>query len=349
MISGMTGLGAALDALPKVELHCHVEGAMRPGTLVELAQGNSIQLPMSDPAELYRYDSLDGFLRVFWLVQSTLVRREDWARLAYESIIDGARHGLVHRESFFTPARHLANGQDLAAIVAGLDEGLAAAEAETGVSCLLIADMDRAFGPNAGFELVDLLAGLRRSGAKGIERVIGVGMDSTEFGIDPTSYLPAYQLAAAAGFRLTAHQGENSPASAIAACIDVLGVERIDHGLSIMEDPGVVARVADAGVPLTVCPTSNILIANAFPRLEDHVYPQMRAAGLLATVNTDDPALIDLDLGAEYCAVADAFGYGWDDMVEIALDGVEACWLDDTAKSALRQQIASSPAPNHMD
>ena len=125
--------------------------------------GTASSCPTADPTELYRYDSLDGFLRVFWLVQSTLMTRDDWARLAYESVIDGAVHGLVHRESFFTPARHLAGGQDLADIVAGLDEGFAAAEAETGVTCRLIADMDRAFGPAAGLELVERLAELRRS------------------------------------------------------------------------------------------------------------------------------------------------------------------------------------------
>lgn len=342
MISAMTALGSALDTLPKVELHCHIEGAMRPETLVDLARSNSVSLPTSDPIELYRYDSLDGFLRVFWLVQSTLAGREDWARLAYESLIDGAAHGVVHREAFFTPARHLANGQDLADIVAGLDEGLAAAEAETGATCLLIADMDRAFGPAAGLELVELLAGLRRSAAPGSERVIGVGMDSTEQGIDPVSYLPAYQAARAAGFRLTAHQGENSSASAIAACIDTLGVERIDHGLPVTEDAELVARMADARIPLTVCPTSNVRIANSYARLEDHVYPQMRSAGLLATVNTDDPALIELDLGTEYGMVADAFVWGWEEMVQISLDGVEACWLDDTDKAALRRRITSA-------
>jgi len=330
------------DALPKVELHCHLEGTMRPATVVELARRNDVPLPVAEPSELYRYDSLDGFLRVFWLVQSTLVRPEDWSRLAYESVVDGARHGVVYREAFFTPARHLADGQDLASIVAGLDEGLSAAEAETGARCFLIADMDRAFGPAAGLELVERLAALRRSGARGIERVLGIGMDSTELGIDPASYLPAYQAARAAGFRLTAHQGENSPASAIATCVDVLGVERIDHGLSVIEDPELVRRLADTRIPLTVCPTSNILIANAFPRLEDHSYPQLRAAGLLATVNTDDPALIDLDLAAEYDAVAAAFGYSWQDMVGISLDALEASWLDPEQKTRLRKHITST-------
>lgn len=345
MTAALTALGAALDALPKVELHCHIEGTMRPQTVIDLARAGSVPLPTADPVELYRYDSLDGFLRVFWLVQSTLGGREGWARLAYESVVDGAEHGVVHREAFFTPARHLAGGQDLADIVAGLDEGIAAAEAETGSTCLLIADIDRAFGPDAGLELVELLAGLRKVAARGIERVIGVGMDSTERGIDPVSFLPAYRSARAAGFRLTAHQGENSPASAIAAAVETLGVERIDHGLPVLDDPELVARMVGERIPLTVCPTSNIVIAHAFPRLEDHVYPQMRDAGLLATVNTDDPALIGLDLGAEYGYVAEAFGWGWQQMVEISLDGVEACWLDDTGKAALRQRVGSAVPP----
>jgi adenosine deaminase len=335
----MAMLAAALQRLPKVELHCHLEGTMSSGTLVDLARRNGVPLPTADPADLFRYDSLDGFLRVFWLAQSTLAGREDWTRLAYESLVEGAAHGVVHRECFFTPARHLDGGQLLGDIVAGLDEGLTAAEAETGARCLLIADMDRAFGPSAGLGLVEQLVRLRKAGAPGIERVIGIGMDSTELGIDPVSFRPAYDAARAAGFRLTAHQGENSPASAIAACLDQLGVERIDHGLSIMEDPDLVLRVADARVPLTVCPTSNILIANAFERLEEHSYPQMRAAGLLATLNTDDPAFIDLDLGQEYRAVAEAFGWGWPEMVTIALDGVDACWLDADDKAALRRRV----------
>jgi adenosine deaminase len=340
----MTALAEALDALPKMELHCHLEGTMRPDTVVDLARKNGVPLATSDPTELYSYDSLDGFLRVFWLVQSTLADRGDWARLAYEATVDGARHGVVHREAFFTPARHLAAGQDLAAIVAGLDEGLAAAEAETGATCLLVADMDRAFGPDAGLEQVQRLAGLARSGAAGMERVVGVGMDSTELGVDPVSFLPAYEAAAGAGFRLTAHQGENSPASAIAACLDVLGAERIDHGLPVLDDPELAARMAGDRIPITVCPTSNVLIANSFSRLEDHSYPRMREAGLLATVNTDDPALIGLDLGAEYAAVAEAFGWGWDAMVQVSLDGVEACWLDSPDKVALRRRVEAEAA-----
>ena len=341
----MEGLARALDALPKVDLHCHVEGTMRPTTLLELARKNGVRLPSDDPSELYTYSSLDEFLTVFWLVQSTLVDRDDWARLAYEAVTDSARHGVAHQECFFTPARHLAGGQDLAAIVAGLDEGLRAAEAETGTTCRLIADMDRAFGPEAGRQLVEELVDLRSSRAPGTDRVIGVGMDSTELGVDSTTYSPAYDVARAAGFRLTGHQGENSSARQVADCLDALGLERVGHGVPVLDDAVLTSRMVEERIPITVCPTSNVVIAHCFDRLEDHVLPRMRAAGLLATVNTDDPALSDLDLGREYAAVAEAFGWGWDRMVELALDGIEASWLDDSEKSDLRARVAMAEGP----
>jgi adenosine deaminase len=344
-------IATALDRLPKAELHCHVEGTMRPATVVELARQNGIELPTSDPTELYRYTSLDSFLEVFWLVQSTLAKREDWARLAYESILDGAAHGLVYRETFFTPARHLAAGQDLAEIVAGLAEGLEAAEQETGARAMLIAGIDRAYGGAAGQEMVQRLVELRQLGSAGTERVIGVGLDSTEQGVDPADFAEAFALAGKAGLRRTSHQGETTPPSYIRAGLDLLGSERIDHGLTCMQDPELVRRLAGERIPLTVCPNSNVRIANAVPRLEDHPYAKMRAAGLLATLNTDDPALTDLDLGQEYRSVMAAFGYDWADMTAIALDGVEATWLDDGDKGALaarveREAASLGPAPS---
>jgi adenosine deaminase len=329
----------ALDRLPKVELHCHVEGTMRPSTVVDLADKNGIDLPTRDLDVLYRYTSLDTFLDVFWLVQSTLTDKGDWARLAYESVIDGAAHGLAYRETFFTPARHLAAGMDLADIVAGLDEGLAAAERETGVRVMAICAMDRAYGPAAGMALMERLIELRNAGAPGTDRVIGVGKDSTELGVDPREYAEAFALAGKAGLHRTSHQGEVTNAANIAAGVDVLGCERIDHALHIMDDAELVKRFAAERIPLTVCPNSNIVIANAYPRLSEHPYRAMREAGLLAGLNTDDPALTDLDLGREYSSVMEAFDYGWDDMVAIALDGVESTWLDEGDKRELAARV----------
>ena len=322
------------DGIPKVELHCHVEGTVRPSTVVDLARKHGRALPSEDLTELYRFDSLNSFLAVFWLVQELIGDREDWARVAYESIADAAPHGLRYREMFFTPARHLAAGQPLGEIVAGLTEGIEAAERDTGVRCSLVCDVDRAYGGAAATELAEGLAGLRRAGSA--DRVIGLGMDSTERGVDPRDFAPAYNVAREAGLRATGHAGEDTGPENIAAALDALDLERIDHGIAIVEDPELMARVADARIPLDVCPTSNVVIANRFATLADHPFRTMREAGLLVTINTDDPAMTGLDLGTEYRNVAEAMGYTFDDMCAIAIEGIEATWLHDDERRALR-------------
>jgi adenosine deaminase len=336
--------GDAFDRIPKVELHCHVEGTVRAETVVELARKAGRPLPVDDPADLYRYDSLDTFLAVFWLVQETLVDREDWARVAYESLVDGAAHGLRYREMFFTPARHLAAGQDLGTIVEGLTEGIAAAEAESGVRCWLIADIDRAYGPAAGVELVDRLGSLRQIGRA--ERVIGVGADSTELGVDLRAFATAFATARRLGLRRTCHAGEAvgvGPEN-IRIAIDELGAERIDHGVAIAEDRALMARVAAEGIPLTVCPRSNVVIANRFASLEEHPLLEMRDAGLLLTINTDDPAMMEWDLGREYRAVGEAYGLAMPDLHRLAVDGVASTWLDDSDRRSLAVEFEAALA-----
>ena len=332
----------AYDALPKVELHCHVEGTVRPATVVELARKNGVALPTNDPTELYRYDSLDSFLEIFWLVQSLLMDADDWERAAYESLVDAAPHGLRYREMFFTPARHLAAGQRLREIVEGLSRGIARAEAETNVRAALICDIDRAFGPAAALELVGEAVDMRRDGTG--ERLIGIGMDSTERGVDLRTFGDAYQLASRAGFRRTAHAGEDAGPGNIAVALGALRAERIDHGVAIMEDPELASRVAERRIPLTVCPNSNIMIANKFPSLAEHPIRRMRRMGLLATINTDDPAMTDLDLGREYRTVAQALEMPWPEMTAAALDGVEASWLSDDEKRAMRADFETEIA-----
>ncbi len=333
------------DQIPKVELHCHVEGSVRPATVIELARKRGRPLPVDDPSELYRYDSLDTFLAIFWLVQETISDRDDWARIAYESLVDGARHGLRYREMFFTPARHLAAGQRLEDIVAGLTDGILAAEAEAPLQCFLIGDIDRAYGPEAGRQFVEELAMLRRAGRAG--RVIGIGADSTELGVDMHAFRPAFDAAARAGLRRTCHAGEAvgvGPEN-VETAIDELGAERIDHGIAVAESPSLTRRLADSGVPLTVCPTSNIVIANRYASLSEHPLPAMLEAGLLVTVNTDDPAMEEIDLGEEYRRVGDAFGGGPVELGELAVRGIDSTWLEAADRRALaarfRREIES--------
>jgi adenosine deaminase len=325
------------DRLPKAELHCHLEGTVRPSTVAELAAKHGRVLSVDRVEDLYTYESLNGFLAIFWFVQELLAGPDEWERAAFESVVDAAPHGLRYREAFFTPTRHVVAGQDLGGIVAGLTSGLEAAEAQTGVRCMLICDMDRAYGPEAGVALVERLVELRRRGRA--DRVIGLGMDSIELGVEPADYLPAYRLARSMGLRTTAHAGEDTGPENIAAVLDALGVERVDHGLSVLHDAELTKRLAAERIPLDVCPNSNVLIANKVPTLADHPFRRMREEGLLATLNTDDPAMTDLDLGKEYRSVAMALAMSFDDMAAVALAGVEASWLDESDRRALRSEF----------
>jgi adenosine deaminase len=335
------------DRIPKVELHCHVEGTVRPTTVVELARAAGRSLPVDNPAELYQYDSLDSFLAVFWFVQELLREPDDWSQIAYESLIDAAAHGLRYREMFFTPARHLAAGQDLAAIVDGLTAGIEAAETEVPVRCVLVADIDRAFGPAAGLELVESVGALRAAGRA--ERIVGIGADSTELGIELAAFGPAFAAAREIGLRRTCHAGEAVGVGPdnIRIALDDLGAERIDHGVALVEDEALLARVAREGVPLTVCPTSNVVIANRYASLAEHPLAELRRAGVRVTINTDDPAMTDLDLGTEYRMVAMAHGLDRGQVERLALDGIASTWLDPIDQAALTRSFETELASLH--
>jgi adenosine deaminase len=325
------------DAIPKVELHCHLEGTVRPSTVVELARKHGRQLPTDDPTDLYRFTSLNSFLEIFWLVQSLIGDREDWARVAYEATVDAAPHGLRYREAFLTPARHLEAGQSLAEIIAGLTEGIEAAERETGVRTVLVCDIDRSYGPIAAVELAEDLVALRRAGRA--ELVIGLGMDSTERGVDPADFAPAYEVAREAGLHVTGHAGEDTGPENISAAIEALHLERIDHGIAVVEDPALMDRLARAQVPFNVCPSSNVVIANRYRSLAEHPFRRMREAGLLVTINTDDPAMTGTNLGQEYRGVAEALGYGYYEMCRIAVEGIDATWLGTAERHDLRRSF----------
>ena len=157
--------------------------------------------------------------------------------------------------------------------------------------------------------------------------------------MDLAEYAPAFELARTVGLRCTAHAGEDTGPENIATALDVLGAERIDHGLSILQDPALAERVAAERVPLTVCPNSNVVIAHKVGSLAEHPFRRMREAGLLATLNTDDPAMTDLDLGKEYRSVAEALDLSFDDMATVALDGIEATWLEDDDTRRLRREF----------
>jgi adenosine deaminase len=332
--AGRERTAAALARLlPKVELHCHLEGSARPSTIIELAQANGVRLPVDDPVEMFRFTSLGGFLRVYGIVCETIQTPDDLRRITYEALEDAVGAGVCYREMFFSPA-FLMGHMTLDQVWEGIRAGLADAHADLDVRCRMILELDKAGDPSTGPEWVAFAAGQDR------DELVGIGGDGgTERGLDHRVFAEAYKLAARYGLRRTMHAGEDGPASNVAVCLDELGCERIDHGVRVVEDPDLLARVAGERVPLTVCPISNVLIANLVPDIPSHPYAQMRTAGVLATLNADDPGMTSTTVADDYEQVADAFGYDLATMATIALDGIEASWAPDEEKRALRARF----------
>jgi adenosine deaminase len=319
--------------LPKVELHCHLEGSARPTTIVELARRNGVRLPVDDPVELFRFTSLTDFLEIYGIVCAVIQTPDDLRRITYEALEDAVEAGVRYREMFFSPAFLMAR-MTLPQVWMGIRAGLADAHADLDVRCRMILALDKAGDPSSGPEWVAFAADQDR------DELIGIGGDGgTERGLDHRVFAEAYALAARNGLRRTMHAGEDGPAANLAVCLDELGCERIDHGVRVVEDPALLARVADERVPLTVCPISNVLIANLVPDIPSHPYARLRAAGVLATLNADDPGMTATTVADDYEQVADAFGYDLATMASIALDGIEASWAPDDEKRALRARF----------
>lgn len=329
-------------ALPKVELHCHLEGAVRPSTVDELAARHGIALPAGGATALYRFASLDEFIAAYGVVRSVIREPDDWSRIAREAALDAAAAGIVYREQFFSPAPQLAAGAETSDILAGVDHGLLAAEREADTRIALICNVDRGAGGDAATALVNELVRLRERGAPGANRLVGIGMDGTERGANPADFVAAFSAARDAGLGTTGHLGESSDAASVRSWLDAIPLDRIDHGVGVMDDAAFIRRLADARTPINVCPTSNVRIARRWPDVESHPFRRMRGAGLLVTLNSDDPGMLGNDLANEYAAVASAQGLTRADLVAIALDGVEASWASPTMKADLRARIEAA-------
>jgi adenosine deaminase len=327
-----------LRRLPKVELHCHVEGTLRPATVVDLATKHGIALPTEDVDQLYSYETIYEFLEIFRFVNSTVIDRDDFARVAYESLEDGVKLGnLKYREMFFNPTLHTPRGVPMATVIDGLADGIHAAEKDFGVRCFLIADVYRQDSPELALAMTEDVIANR------VPELIGLGMDGAEAPDPPEKFVASFELAGKAGLRRTSHASEDAPPTNITACLDVLGCERIDHGYHILSDEAVVARCRDEGIHFTCCPTSTAVVYG-WPDLTAHPIKGMIEAGLKVHLNSDDPTMFRTDIGKEYVDFIGQNDYPPELAKELVLNGVDATWLDDSGKAALRKEFEAELA-----
>jgi adenine deaminase len=320
---------AHVRAMPKVELHVHIEGAAPASTVAELARRHRVDLGVDDPADLYHYRDLTDFLRVFDLVCRCLRTADDIHRVTYEAMAIAAAAGVRYREVMCSPSFVMRHGVSFDTIWTGISAGLRDAEADHGIVGRAIVDVHKPAGPRAAAELVDLAA------ARDRDVLVGVGGDGGEVGFDLAAFGPVFAEARRRGLRTTMHLGEEGPATDIRTGLDVVGVERVDHGVSLVRDPALLARVVADGIPLTVCPTSNVAIG-IVESVAAHPVRTLLSSGVHVTINSDNAAMFGVDAADELAVVRDALDLDVTDVEALCLAGVDAAWLDDADRRALR-------------
>ncbi|MGR8010611.1 adenosine deaminase [Streptomyces hypolithicus] len=309
--------------LPKAELHLHIEGTLEPELAFELAARNAVLLPHSTTEELrhaYLFDDLQSFLDLYCALMPVLCTEDDFDRLADAYLTRAAAQGVRHAEIFFDPQAHTARGVDIGVVIEGLARALDRSEERHGISTQLIMCFLRDQSAASALATLD-------AAKPYLHRITAVGLDSAEVGNPPSKFREVYEAAGALGLRKVAHAGEEGPPAYIREALDILGVERIDHGLRAMEDPELVERLVRERVPLTLCPLSNVRL-RAIEVLEEHPLPQMMAAGMLVTVNSDDPAYFGGYVGDTFHAVREALGLDQEQLRELARNSFLAAFLD---------------------
>jgi len=320
--------------LPVAELHIHIEGALEPELLVKLARRNGTWMPTLDVDELraqYRFDGLRSFLDLHYANMRVLKIEPDFYDLARGYLARAAAAGVRRAEIFFDPQTHLANGVPLEEVFGGLTAALADGARDHAISAELIPCFQRDLGADAADAILRACLPFR-------DQFIGVGLDSTEVGYPPSLFTEVYKLAAAEGLRLVAHAGEEGGPDYVREALDLLGVERVDHGVRSMEDPALVARLRDERIALTVCPLSNVALG-VVASLGEHMLPSMLDAGLLATVNSDDPAYFNGYVDDNLAAVRHAFGYDDAQMAALARNSFDACFAPEADKRRWHAEV----------
>ncbi|MGW0552853.1 adenosine deaminase [Streptomyces sp. NPDC002926] len=310
--------------LPKAELHLHIEGTLEPELAFALAARNGVVLPYKDTEELrraYLFQDLQSFLDLYYELMAVLHTEDDFAELADAYLARVAGQGVRHAEIFFDPQAHTARGVPIGTVIDGLARALDGSQQRHGISTRLIMCFLRDESAESAMATLD-------AAKPHLHRIAGVGLDSAEAGHPPSKFREVYAAADALGLRKVAHAGEEGPPEYIREALDLLGVERIDHGLRCMEDPELVDRLVRERVPLTLCPLSNVRL-RAVDVLEEHPLARMMEAGLLCTVNSDDPAYFGGYVGDTFHAVHEALGLTEDQLRELARNSFLASFLDD--------------------
>jgi adenine deaminase len=323
-----------LRAMPKAELHIHIEGSLEPELIFALAERNKIALPYSSVEELrqaYAFTNLQSFLDIYYAGASVLITEQDFYDMAYAYFVKAAADNVVHAELFFDPQTHTARGVSMDVMMDGLYRACIDAEIELGISASLIMCFLRHLSEQEAFETLEQALPHRA-------KIIGIGLDSGEVGNPPEKFARVFARCRELGFHLVAHAGEEGPPAYVWTALDVLKVERIDHGVQSSKDAALMQRLADDRIALTVCPLSNLKLC-VFPDLASHNLKLLLDAGLAATVNSDDPAYFGGYMNDNFTQTFAATGLQAEHAYLLARNSFEASFIDPSAKRRYINQL----------
>lgn len=319
----MSSLHALIERLPKAELHLHLEGSLEPELMFELAKRNGIEIPFAtveDIHKAYDFSNLQDFLDIYYVGMNVLITEADFHDLTMAYLARVHEDNVRHVEVFFDPQGHTDRGIAFATVVNGITSALDEAKAKWGITSKLILCFLRHLSEEAAFETLEMAS-------VHLDRIDGVGLDSSELGHPPSKFRQVFAAAGTLGLKRVAHAGEEGPPAYIHEALDMLAIDRLDHGNRALEDGTLVARLGREKMTLTVCPLSNLRLC-VIDRLEDHPLKTMLSLGLRATVNSDDPAYFGGYINENFRRTADAIGLTAEEIIELAKNSFRGSFLE---------------------
>lgn len=316
-----------IRALPKAELHVHIEGTFEPELMFAIAQRNQIQIPYQSVEEVkqaYNFHNLQSFLDIYYAGANVLVLEQDFYDLAWAYFEKCAEDRVVHTEMFFDPQTHTERGVEFATVLAGLKRACADAKEKLGISSQLIMCFLRHLSEEKAFETLEQALPFK-------DDIIAIGLDSSEVGHPPAKFERVFAKAREAGFLIVAHAGEEGPPEYIWEALDLLKVNRIDHGVRSEEDERLMVRLIAEKMPLTVCPLSNLKLC-VVKDMSEHNIRRLLQQGVHVTVNSDDPSYFGGYMNDNFVAIQQALDLSNDELKQLAINSFEASFISDEEK-----------------
>ena len=313
---------------PKTELHLHIEGTLEPDHMFKLAKRNNVSIPFKNVEEVksaYNFHNLDSFLNIYYQGSKVLINEEDFFDLTWAYILKCKKDNIVHTEIFFDPQTHMERGIDFDVVINGIYKALSKAKNELNISSKIIMCFLRHLDEDSGFKVLS-------KAIKHKDKIIGVGLDSSELGNPPKKFEKLFKKAIEEGFLTVAHAGEEGPPEYIWEAIDLLKIKRIDHGVQCLKDEKLVKKLRESQIPLTVCPLSNIKLC-VFDKLEQHNLKKIINEDLMATVNSDDPAYFGGYLNENLIKVQSALNLSRKEVKTLIINSFKSSFLNENEKN----------------